>query len=86
MFLAYNAMALLADAIERAGSTEKDAIIEALAASTWDQHGMPYGPTKFENGQNTGAQTVNTQVQKGVIEVIFPEEFASAKPVFPATT
>lgn len=85
VFLAYNAVALLADAIERAGSTEKDAVIEALASSTWDQHGMPYGPTKFEGGQNTGAQTVNTQVQNGVIEVISPEEFASAKPIFPAT-
>lgn len=85
IFLAYNAVAVLADAIERAGSTEKDAVIAALNASTWDQHGMPYGPTQFENGQNTGAQTVNTQVLDGVIEVIFPEEFASAKPIFPAT-
>lgn len=85
VFLAYNATALLADAIERAGSTDKDAVIEALASSTWDQHGMPYGPTKFVDGQNMGAQTVNTQVLNGVIEVIFPEEFASAKPIFPAT-
>src|SRR5690606_38541719 len=85
VFLTYNAVALLADAIERAGSTEKDAIIEALASSTWDQHGMAYGPTKFVNGQNTGAQTVNTQVQNGEIHVIYPEEFASADPIFPAT-
>lgn len=85
VFLTYNAVALLADAIERAGSTEKDAIIEALASSTWDQHGMAYGPTKFVDGQNTGAQTVNTQVQNGEIHVIYPEEFASADPIFPAT-
>ena len=85
VFCTYNAVAVLADAIERAGSTDKDAVIAALAASTWDQHGLPYGPTKFENGQNTGAQTVNTQVLNGVIEVILPEEFASADPVFPVT-
>jgi branched-chain amino acid transport system substrate-binding protein len=83
VFLAYNAVALLADAIERAGSTDKDKVIEALAASTWDNHGMPYGTTKMVNGQNEGAQPVNTQVLKGDIEVIFPKEFASAAPVFP---
>ncbi|MVA99757.1 ABC transporter substrate-binding protein [Nitratireductor sp. CAU 1489] len=83
VFLAYNAVAFLADAIERAGSTDKDAVIAALAGSTWDQHGMPYGSTKMENGQNMGAQPVNTQVQNGAIEVIFPKEFASADAVFP---
>ena len=45
--------AAAADAIERAGSTENEAIIEALNASTWDNHGMPYGPTVIENGQVT---------------------------------
>lgn len=85
VFLAYNAVAFLADAIERAGSTEKEAVIAALAASTWDQHGMPYGPTKMVNGQNEGAQAVNTQVLKGNIEVILPKEFASAEAVFPIT-
>jgi branched-chain amino acid transport system substrate-binding protein len=44
---------------------------------------MPYGPTKFENGQNMGAAPVNTQVQNGDIKVIFPDAFADAKPVFP---
>jgi branched-chain amino acid transport system substrate-binding protein len=44
---------------------------------------MPYGPTKFVNGQNQGAAPVNTQVQGSDIQVILPAEFASAKPVFP---
>ena len=83
MFLAYNAVAFLADAIERAGSTDQDAVNAALASSTWANHGMPYGATKMVNGQNEGAQPVNTQVQKGAIEVIYPEEFASAETVFP---
>ena len=59
-------------------------ITEALASSTFSDHIMPYGPTRFENGQNMGAQAVNTQVQGGDIKVIFPNEFADAKPVFPA--
>jgi len=44
---------------------------------------MPYGPTKIVDGQNTGAQPVNTQVLGDNIEVILPKEFASADPVFP---
>jgi branched-chain amino acid transport system substrate-binding protein len=44
---------------------------------------MPYGATKFVNGQNQGAAPVNTQVQGNDIQVILPEAFASAKPVFP---
>jgi branched-chain amino acid transport system substrate-binding protein len=44
---------------------------------------MPYGPTKFVNGQNQGAAPVNTQVQGNDIQVIFPASFASAKAVYP---
>lgn len=82
--LNYSCVRLLADAIERAGSTDRVKIIEALAASTFADHIMPYGPTRFENGQNTGARPVNTQVQGGDIKLIFPREFADAQPVFPA--
>ena len=74
---------LLADAIERAASTDRAKIIAALASSTWDGHFMPYGPTKFVNGQNTGARAVNLQVQENDIKVIEPAEFANAKPIFP---
>jgi branched-chain amino acid transport system substrate-binding protein len=44
---------------------------------------MPYGPTKFVDGQNQGAIPANTQVINGDIQVILPEAFASAKPVYP---
>lgn len=86
VFLAYNAVALFADALERAGSTDKDAVNAALAASTWSEHGMPYGDTKMVDGQNAGARPVGTQVQGGEIEVILPPDFASAEAVFPATS
>jgi branched-chain amino acid transport system substrate-binding protein len=82
--LNYSCVRLLADAIERAGSADRAKVTEALAASTFADHIMPYGPTKFVNGQNTGAAPVNTQVQNGEIKVIFPTEFADAKAVFPA--
>ncbi|HXY99186.1 MAG TPA: ABC transporter substrate-binding protein [Stellaceae bacterium] len=83
VFLNYTAAMLLADALERAASTDRARITEALAASAWSGHFMPYGPTKFENGQNTGARAVNLQVQDNDIKLILPAEFANAKPVFP---
>jgi branched-chain amino acid transport system substrate-binding protein len=82
--LNYSCVRLVADAIERAGSADRAKVTEALTNSTFADHIMPYGPTKFVNGQNTGAGPVNTQVQNGDIKVIFPTEFADAKAVFPA--
>ena len=64
-------------------TADRDKITQALASSTFADHIMPYGPTKFVNGQNEGAQPITTQVQKMAIEVIQPQEFASAKAVFP---
>ena len=83
--LNYSCVKLVADAIERAGSADRAKVIEALAATTaaFKGHIMPYGPTAFTNGQNTGAAPVNTQVQGTEIKVIFPDAFADAKPVFP---
>jgi branched-chain amino acid transport system substrate-binding protein len=82
--LNYSCVRLAVDAIERAGSADRAKVLEALTNSTFADHIMPYGPTKFVNGQNTGAGPVNTQVQNGDIKLIFPTEFADAKPVFPA--
>ena len=81
--LNYSCMLLIADALERAASTDRAKVIAAIASSTFNDHIMPYGPTKFVNGQNEGAQPVNTQIRGDKIEVIFPKEFASATPVFP---
>lgn len=83
VMLNYSVTRVLADAIERAASTDKDKLIAAIASSTYSDTIMPYGPTKFVKGQNTGAAPVNTQIQKGVVEVIFPKAFASAKAVYP---
>jgi branched-chain amino acid transport system substrate-binding protein len=83
VFLNYSCILLTADALQRAGAADRAKLTEALASSTFAGHVMPYGPTKFVNGQNQGAAPVNTQVLKNDIEVIFPEAFASAKAVFP---
>ncbi len=81
--LNYSCVRLAADAIERAGSVDREKIVAALTASNFAGHCMPYGATKFEGGQNQGAQPVNLQVQGNDIKVIFPAAFAEAKAVFP---
>ena len=83
VFMNFSCVLLVADALERAGSAERAKIIAALENSTFSGHVMPYGPTKFVNGQNQGAAPVNTQVLENDIQVIFPQTFATAKPVFP---
>ena len=83
VFMTYTATMLLADAIERAKSTDRAAIIDALSKSTFADHIMPYGPTKFVNGQNQGAQPLMTQVVKGDIKVIVPRDYREVEPVFP---
>ena len=83
VFMTYTAMRLLADSIERAKSSDRAAIIDALSKSTFSDHIMPYGPTQFVNGQNMGAQPLMTQVVKGDIKVIIPRDYREVEPVFP---
>ncbi|WP_439552775.1 ABC transporter substrate-binding protein [Falsiroseomonas sp.] len=81
----YSAVMLVADALERAGRADRNAVIEALAKTdgSFTRHIMPYGPTNFVNGQNQAGQAVNTQIQNNDVKVIFPTEFADARPIFP---
>jgi branched-chain amino acid transport system substrate-binding protein len=83
LYMNYSAVLLVADALQRAASTDRAKIIAALDSSTFSGHVMPYGPTKFVNGQNQGAAPLNTQVLDNDIKAILPPEFAVAKPVFP---
>jgi branched-chain amino acid transport system substrate-binding protein len=83
VFNTYTAVRLLADAIERAKSGDRAAIIDALEKSAFKDHFMPYGETRFVGGQNTGAMPLMTQVVKGDIKVIVPREYREVDPVFP---
>jgi branched-chain amino acid transport system substrate-binding protein len=83
IFNTYTATRLLIDSIERAKSADRAAIIAALETSTFADHFMPYGPTKFVNGQNEGAQPLMTQVSKGDIKVIVPRDYREIEPIFP---
>ena len=83
VYLNYSAVLLTADALTHAGAADRAKLTDALATSTFAGHVMPYGPTKFVNGQNEGAAPANTQVLDNDIKVILPEKFAQAKAVFP---
>ena len=79
----YFATKLLVDAMERAKSADKEKVTEALASSTFSDHFLPYGPTKFTNGQNESAHANALQIQGGDIKVIWPERYSDANPIFP---
>ena len=83
VYCTYNSVKLFADALETAKSADKEKVIAALEVSTWADHFMPYGPTKFVNGQNQGGRAALLQASRTDIDVVWPNEFAAVKPVFP---
>ncbi|MBB3944375.1 branched-chain amino acid transport system substrate-binding protein [Rhizobium skierniewicense] len=83
VMVSYATIQVIADALERSGSADRQKMIEALAASTFDQSIMPYGPIKFVNGDNVNSRPVNTQIRGEKIELVFPKEYATAEAVFP---
>ncbi|NIA69929.1 ABC transporter substrate-binding protein [Pelagibius litoralis] len=80
----YDCVRLFADALERAASAERGAVKAALSSANWKGMIMPYAAVEFdEKGQNKHARPVNTQIIGDDIEIIFPDELASAKVVYP---
>jgi branched-chain amino acid transport system substrate-binding protein len=82
----FTALLILADAINRAKSTDATAIRDALAATDLpgDQTILPWRRVKFdENGQNNDSTPVLLQYRNGKYATIFPAEFAVADVVWP---
>lgn len=81
---AYTAVYLFKDAVERAKSTDREAVKEAMRTTTMLAPLVQDGPIKFdENGQNINATVPMMQVQKGEIVIIKPGKWAQAKPILP---
>lgn len=77
---AYMSLMILADAIERAGSTERTAVRDAIKTSKLDSI---FGPIHFnEVGQNEH-QVAITQVLNGKFTTIWPSSAAIRPPVLP---
>ena len=81
----YDGMMLIADVLERAKSTDPDAIVEALRTSNWSGGLMQYaGPVVFnEIGDNPNAVTTMIQILAGKPVAVWPREAAVSKFVFP---
>ena len=73
---------VLADAIDRAGSTKPDAIREALVKTdlSADQVVMPWAGVKFDaNGQNERGQGLITQLVGSDYHTVWPERYKQEK-------
>ncbi|MFL4973238.1 MAG: ABC transporter substrate-binding protein, partial [Microvirga sp.] len=82
----FTAMLVLADAIDRAKSTEGAKIRDALAATEipGEKTIMPWKRIKFdETGQNLDADPVLLQYTKGNFVTVFPQQAAVAEPIWP---
>ena len=83
--LCYQAGWVIKQALEKAGSANRDALRDALAAIDIPaaELYLPYERIKFNaKGYNTGGGYIVTQVQNGEWVTVWPPKFASKKPVF----
>ncbi|MBI1878672.1 MAG: ABC transporter substrate-binding protein [Chloroflexi bacterium] len=77
----YALVQILSDAIERAGTLDRAAIRDAIAATDMD---TVIGPVSF-NPDGTGkVSSPILQYQQGKVELVWPKEFATANFVYPA--
>lgn len=85
--LSYQTANVLKDAIEKAGSADREKINEALKAFKMEPNPsmvMPYERIEFDQtGQNPHARELIMQVEKGQLVTVWPEQYASKKAVFP---
>lgn len=81
---AYTVIHVIKDALERAGSADRDKLRDALAKTNLSDHILPQDAIKFDDtGENVNASPALLQVQNGKPVVVGPARFAEAKPVFP---
>jgi len=79
---AYALVEILADAIERAGTLDHDAVRDAIAAT--DGLSTIIGPITFREDGTADVPNPHMQRIGGAIELIWPAESASADLVYPA--
>lgn len=78
----YQAVMVLRDALERAGSADREKIRDALAATNMTQEEymiLPGAGIRFdESGQNIYSQLIMAQIQGGQLVPVWPDEYATA--------
>jgi branched-chain amino acid transport system substrate-binding protein len=81
---AYQGVMVIADILERAGSTDPDKFVEAGRKTNIKDHVISGGNIQFsENGDNIGGSTAMIQVRDGRARVVLPKEFAEVQAVYP---
>lgn len=84
--LAYDAIRVIADSLERAGSADPTALRDAIAETELEPLVAQDGPISFtDTGENANATPILMQVQDGEIVQTYPEDKAEAAPVYPAS-
>jgi branched-chain amino acid transport system substrate-binding protein len=86
--LAYQAVYVIADALERAGSSDPADVRAALADTNITDHFMAYpGPITFDaSGENVNARPTLMQVQGGLVLQVSPSDIGETDAVFPGTS
>jgi branched-chain amino acid transport system substrate-binding protein len=83
---AFTGIVTLVDALNRAGSTDPEAIRKALAATDLkpDSLIMPWSGVRFdETGQNTGVRAIIMQLQGGKYYTVWPFDMATRDVIYP---
>lgn len=85
---AINGVLVLVDAINRAGSTDRENLRKAILETDIgaDQTFMPWQGVKFDpaTGQNTRASALMCQIIDGHYYIVWPKEYATREVVYPA--
>jgi branched-chain amino acid transport system substrate-binding protein len=83
--LGYTAIMILAEAIEAAGTIEKEAVIQALQSIEYESplgETVSFGPSNVISNQGIRQQKI-LQWQGGTQQVLWPFEFATSQPQYP---
>jgi branched-chain amino acid transport system substrate-binding protein len=77
---AYASIQIAAAAIEKAGSLDRTKVRDAIAGIDMM---TVYGPVKFNKGRRVYAPPVVTQWQKGIMEMIWPDNMKTKAMIYP---
>lgn len=83
--LGYSAVYIVAEAIERAGTLETEALVKAAKETNYASplgETITFSPSNVIQNQGLRSQKI-LQWQNGVQEVIWPFEYATSEPVYP---
>lgn len=81
---AFTAVLVIADAFNRAKSTDPEALVQAVRTTDLKTPTLPGDAVKFnEKGQNMKIISAISQIQEGKYRVIWPEDIAAVQMVWP---